>query len=855
MKQIHVSSACLILLLCSVFGQAQQTVATNTNVVVPPLVNFSGTLTDSNGKPITGTVAVTFSLYSDETGGAALWMETQNVQLDSRGHYTVMLGSTSSTGIPSDIFVAGEAHWLGVQVEGETEQARVLLVSAPYALKAGDAQTLGGLPPSAFVLAAPPSGAATSTAAPSTSAAATASGSSDTTSDVTTSGGTVGAIPIFSTATNIQNSLLTQTAKTAINVAGKLNLPATGTATSSAGKNSQPQTFVASAYDSSTSAAVAETFQWQAQSADNGTSTPSGTLNLLFGSGTSTPVQTGLKVGSTGLITFATGQTFPGTGNGTVTSVGSGAGLSGGPITSSGSLSIAPAGVTNNMLANSSLTVNPGGGMTGGGKISLGGSATLGLESCSANQVLEFISGAWACAAVGTGTITGVTAGTGLSGGGASGSVTLNNTGILSLTQGTGMSITGGQTPTIGINPSVVPQLAANNTFTGTQTINNITAITGTNANGVLQVTNTATSGGNPAIVGTTNSTSSSAVKGFASATTGKTNGVYGANASTSGNGVYGTGANGVAGLSTICCGAGGVFTGFDAPFGSGENGTAGVLATGGAADPDGSTAGDGLDAYGGNGDFADSGSDGGNGVTAVGGGSDPSQTSGVDGLGGSFTGGSSAGYGGDGVDGIAGSGYAGNFTGDVNIGGSLSKAGGSFKIDHPLDPANKYLYHSFVESPDMMNVYNGNVVLDTNGEAVVDFPEWFGVLNRDFRYQLTCIGGFAPLYVAEKINNNHFKIAGGKPGLEVSWQVTGIRQDAWANAHRIPVEEEKEPRLRGYYIHPELYGAPPEKQIEWARHPQMMKKMQQARQAQLQRRQAGGAAEPVASATIPLHK
>jgi len=227
MKQIHVSSAGLtsavvILLLCSVFSQAQQTVATNTNVVVPPLVNFSGVLTDASGKPITGTVAVTFSFYSEQTGGAALWMETQNVQPDSHGHYTVMLGSTSSAGLPSDIFVAGEAHWLGVQVEGETEQPRVLLVSAPYALKAGDAETIGGLPPSAFVLAAPPSGAATSNTAAASTSLATPSVSSDTTSDVTTSGGTVSAIPLFSTATNIQNSLLTQTGKTVINVIGKL---------------------------------------------------------------------------------------------------------------------------------------------------------------------------------------------------------------------------------------------------------------------------------------------------------------------------------------------------------------------------------------------------------------------------------------------------------------------------------------------------------------------------------------------------------------------------------------------------------------------------------------------------------
>jgi len=110
----------------------------------------------------------------------------------------------------------------------------------------------------------------------------------------------------------------------------------------------------------------------------------------------------------------------------------------------------------------------------------------------------------------------------------------------------------------------------------------------------------------------------------------------------------------------------------------------------------------------------------------------------------------------------------------------------------------------------------------------VVALPEWFGTLNRDFRYQLTCIGGFAPVYIAEEILNNQFKIAGGKSGMKISWQVTGIRQDAWANAHRIPVEVQKSERERGYYIHPELYGAPEEKSIAWARHPQLMKRMRE---------------------------
>jgi len=131
------------------------------------MVKFSGVLTEVNGKPLTGTVGVTFSLYKESESGTALWVETQNVAPDKSGHYSVALGSTSSQGLPGDLFVSGEARWLEVQAQGQAAQPRTLLTSVPYALKAADAQTLGGMPASAFVLAASPSGgssAATATA-------------------------------------------------------------------------------------------------------------------------------------------------------------------------------------------------------------------------------------------------------------------------------------------------------------------------------------------------------------------------------------------------------------------------------------------------------------------------------------------------------------------------------------------------------------------------------------------------------------------------------------------------------------------------------------------------------------------
>ncbi len=114
-----------------------------------------------------------------------------------------------------------------------------------------------------------------------------------------------------------------------------------------------------------------------------------------------------------------------------------------------------------------------------------------------------------------------------------------------------------------------------------------------------------------------------------------------------------------------------------------------------------------------------------------------------------------------------------------------------------------------------------------------MQLPEWFEVLNTDFRYQLTVIGQFAQAIVAREMENNRFEIRTSVPNVKVSWQVTGVRQDAYAKANPLVVEQEKEARLRGFYIHPELYGAPAEKQIEWARHPQMMKKMQEMRARQ----------------------
>jgi hypothetical protein len=718
-------------------ANAAASAASGSTSQLPRLVKFSGTVKDANENPLTGVVGVTFALYSEQSGGAPLWLETQNVQLDKNGHYTILLGATKPEALPLDLFVSEQAQWLGVQPEGQAEQPRVLLVSAPYALKAGDAETIGGLPPSAFVLAAPTIIGAAPTSSPAASTAESVSPA--TTSDVTTTGGTVDAIPLFSTATNVQNSILTQTAATAVNVGGKLNLPATAAATKTAGADSRPLDFVASSFSSSTSTAVNQTFQWQAEPTANNTASPSGTLNLLYGLGATAPSETGLKLSNKGIFTFAKGQTFPGAGTITGITTASGSGLSGGGTSGTLSLSVPAAGVTNTMLKDSSLTVKAGTDLTGGGSVALGSTVTLNLDTTK------------------------------------------------------------------------VPLLAAANKFTANQTIVGTLSASSRVANGY-------------------------GVYGLETATTGTNYGVLGVNNSINGAGVVGEGVSGVGGTSTVSPGGpGGYFIGFSAPSGSGLNGYDGVDGYGGNADPESPTA-------------------GGAGVMGLGGAAQGEPTFGDSaGVGGVFVGGHATGDSplapsgsGDGVQGSPGSrspngafGFAGNFDGDVNVSGSFYASSKDFKIDHPLDPANKYLIHASVESSEMKNIYDGNITTDSEGHATVQLPEWFQVLNTDFRYQLTVIGQFAQAIVASEIENNQFEIRTSAPNVKVSWQVTGVRQDAYAKAHPLVVEQEKDARLRGFYIHPELYGAPPEKQIEWARHPQMMKKikeMQARQQAALQK-------------------
>jgi hypothetical protein len=594
--------------------------------IVPAMVKFTGTLNDVEGKALAGTVGVTFLLYQDQVGGAPLWLETQNVQADKNGRYSVMLGAASSQGIPSEAFAAGQARWLAVQPSGQNEQARVVLVSVPYALKALDAETIGGLPASAFVRTndAPSKGTSTPAAkAPIAEA-----------NPAVTGKGVANFVPLWNTASDIVDSLIFQKS-------------------SSLGISTKTP---AATLDVNGKGDVRDTL----------TLFPKGSDPTLAVNGTT------FKVDSTGKVTFVSGQTFPG--KGSVTSVALAAPTSdftvtGSPITTSG---------------------------------------TLGLN--------------WIV------------------------------------------------TPTSAATGNAIVKRDANGAFAAGEIVAATADTYGVEA-----------TGGSHGVYGTTTNSAG--------------NGVWGYNPNHTG--VYGDGGVGVWGHSGTGYGV------YGASFGSSasSDGVHGETTSGGASGVAGVNDSGGVGVYGVGGSygiFGISGSASGNGVGAY-------NTSTGDALFAENQSGGDAAF----------------FLGDVDVDGNLSKAGGSFKIDHPLDPANKYLFHSFVESPDMMNIYNGNVTTDSSGNAVVTMPDWFEALNQDFRYQLTVMGQFAQAIVASEISNHSFTIQTDKPKVKVSWQVTGVRHDVWANAHRIPVEQLKADGDRGLYLHPELFGAPRDKSIAAAHHPE----------------------------------
>lgn len=163
-------------------------------------------------------------------------------------------------------------------------------------------------------------------------------------------------------------------------------------------------------------------------------------------------------------------------------------------------------------------------------------------------------------------------------------------------------------------------------------------------------------------------------------------------------------------------------------------------------------------------------------------------------------------------------------FVGDVSVSGTISGNAKHCLIDSPADPENRTLTHACVESDERFNVYSGNVVLDENGEARVPLPPWVSTFNRDFRYQLTCIGQAAPVYVAQEVCDDAFSIAGGPAGMKVSWQLTGVRNDAWAQANPLVVDQEKPEDEKGYFLNPEAYGHDVTRHVQYKRYEHLVK-------------------------------
>ncbi len=769
---------------------AQQTTSVAAAESVPRLVQFNGTLKDSAARPVAGVASVTFAIYADQDGGSALWSETQNVIADANGHFSTLLGGATANGMPAELFGTGQSRWLGITIARQQEMPRVLLASVPYALKAQDAETLGGIPASEYVttkslaaantratspivaggattIIATPQAASTATALNATSQATTDATSNAIPQVTPTGSGTTDYIPIWTSSSVLGNSLLFQTG-------GKMGLGTTtpaatfdinggeilrggfyeypeDTATASnGGRPSHSFQWLASAYNSSSKTAVDYAFGFKAVQLGNNTSSPSAKLDLFYGTGgpTGTISDTGLSVGATGVITFVPSQTFSGATT-TVNELNL-------PTTTSPTLGVITIG-------GSAFLGNYGdpsdtfvGGAAGGGfkTVSQGGMSGGNITAVGSNALFANTTG-YQNTALGSRALTSNTSG-----------IQNTSVGFNALNGNT----TGQANTALGAFAGDDFQSGTGNTFLGmfantlTANISNATAI---GYNALVSASNSLVLGGN----------GSDAVNVGIGTPAPRTNlEILSENPST-----FALPATTIT-LSTQEIGA---TTEAEAALDFNTyafetnyttyNPTSRIVAVN-----------DGT--YSNEIEFLA------NKPGAPADGLLPTMT--LDSHGNLH---------------VIGSLYV---DGEASITGNLSKGGGTFKIDDPIDPANKYLSHSFVESPDMMNIYNGNVVTDGEGAAIVQMPDYFEALNTDFRYQLTVVGQFAQAIVGQEMQDGKFTIRTDKPHVKVSWMVTGIRHDAWANAHRTPVEQDKPAAEQGRYLHPELFGAPADARV-----------------------------------------
>ncbi len=740
---------------------------------IPQQINYQGMLSDISGNPITGTYTINFSIYIDGTTTSSLWTETQTVTV-SNGLFSVQLGFNNP--IPLYIF-DGTIKYLGVQVGTDPEMTpRQKLTSVGYSFKAADAVTLNGLPSSSFA-----------------DASHNHNSLYYTKTEVNTDDGTVNQTEDPVSWTKIKD---------------------------------MPADFADGTDDiGSSTSGITQINGGTGITVTNPTG-PTTTVELNTNANDGAPNETDDPVNWTKLKDVPTGFA-DGVDNGIV-DITVGGGLS---INSQTGPNVAINLPLKNDLATNDGTINQTDDLVSWYKLrDVPGAFADGTDdggSTSHNHFGE----SWS----NTNSTYGLNVQNTGSGNGLEGS-SQSNIGILGSSSGMGGSAIGvkGVSPNgYGLYGEGSTAIYANGNAAGVYAVSNdgygVMGTSGT-SNGIY-----GSSSSNAGVYGISSGSGANAKGVFGESTNGY--GVHG-NGST---GVYGTGTNGgVAGESTSGSGVYGNSTTIGVSgnsTGSGDNGKGvygvanngyglwgegyygaktvgtytGLWGVGGSSSTDYNYGVYGqayyYGVYGEAQDCGVYGSASDRGVVGFG------QNFGVYGYC------STSGYA---VYGYNPSGTAGEFNGNVNILGTLWKPGGAFRIDHPLDPSNKYLQHSFVESPDMKNIYDGTVVLNTSGEAIIELPDWFEALNKDFRYQITCIGGYAQIYVAEEITNNHFKIAGGTPSLKVSWMVTGIRKDAYANSHRIEVEIDKPTTEKGKYIFPELFGASEERGINYEQHKKM---------------------------------